>query len=168
MNKYDVVIIGAGPAGGQCARQLARQNRKVLVVERVTDFSQNNFSSAGAPLETVTDFGLPEETIGAYWTELFCQTKNFSGNWVSSKPLGVVFDFKKLREFLLRDAQQNGSVEVRMGYTFLQVRRDEGLSEISLKNVATGEITSVFTKVLLDATGPARKVVYSSEEVQPQ
>lgn len=168
MREYDVVIIGAGPAGGQCARQLARQNRKVLIVDRVTDFSQNNFSSAGSPLETLSDFDLPETTVAAYWTDIYCRTKNFAAVWKENKPLGVVFDFKKLREFLLQDAQKSGEVEILLGHTFFQVHRNGGPSEVSLKNVANGEVTSVLTKVLVDATGPARAVIYTPEEHQPE
>ena len=34
MEKYDVVIVGAGPAGGACAIALARQNLKVALLEK--------------------------------------------------------------------------------------------------------------------------------------
>ena len=33
MNRYDVVIAGAGPAGAQCARDLAARGYDVLVIE---------------------------------------------------------------------------------------------------------------------------------------
>ena len=33
-NKYDVVIIGAGPSGSMCARNLARNGYNVLLCEK--------------------------------------------------------------------------------------------------------------------------------------
>jgi thiamine thiazole synthase len=34
MEEYDVVIVGAGPAGLACAENLAKNNKKVLVIEQ--------------------------------------------------------------------------------------------------------------------------------------
>ena len=34
MKRFDVVIIGAGPAGGQCARKLTQAGQQVLLVEQ--------------------------------------------------------------------------------------------------------------------------------------
>lgn len=56
MQKYDVVVIGGGPAGGQVARNLAKKGHKILLVERFPSFLDNNFSSAGmtlAPLKRI-------------------------------------------------------------------------------------------------------------------
>jgi len=62
MQEFDVVVIGAGPAGGQTARSLAKKGVKVLLVEKYKDFSLNNFSSAGTLLFSVQKkvmLGLP-------------------------------------------------------------------------------------------------------------
>ena len=39
---YDVIVIGAGPAGGQCARELAEKGKKVLLVDKAKNFAINN------------------------------------------------------------------------------------------------------------------------------
>ncbi len=63
MEEFAVVVIGAGPAGGQCARRLAQQGIRVLLVEQHSDFSQNNYSSAASPLETMELFDLPPSVV---------------------------------------------------------------------------------------------------------
>ena len=44
MKRFDVVIIGAGPAGGHCARKLTQAGQQVLLVEQQETFSKNDFS----------------------------------------------------------------------------------------------------------------------------
>ncbi len=34
MNKFDVVVIGAGPGGYECASLLAKQGKNVAIVEK--------------------------------------------------------------------------------------------------------------------------------------
>jgi flavin-dependent dehydrogenase len=62
--KYDVVVIGGGPSGGQVARNLSKKGHKVLLVERFPSFLDNNFSSAGMTLEPLKEFNLPDKVIG--------------------------------------------------------------------------------------------------------
>ena len=50
MNTYDVAMIGAGPAGGQCARELAAEGHRVVLLEKAKTYFENNYSSGGAPL----------------------------------------------------------------------------------------------------------------------
>jgi len=63
---YDVVIVGAGPAGGQAARNLSKKGHKVLLVEKYKDFGENDFSSAVMTLEPLKEFDLPNTIIGSY------------------------------------------------------------------------------------------------------
>ena len=118
MNSYDVVIVGAGPAGGHCGRSLAKSGYSVLVLEQHQDFSKNNFSSAASPLEILKDFQLPETVVGSYWQNLEIVTTNVKRDWQAQKPLGVVFDFAKLREFLAQEVTGNGG-EVWLGHRYL-------------------------------------------------
>lgn len=166
MKCFDVVVIGAGPAGGQCARQLTQAGRRVLLIEQHETFAQNDFSSAATPLETLEKFNLPETVIGSYWQNLVIITTNIHQKWQSQNPLGVVFDFAKLREFLATQVKTQGG-EVWMGYRYLRYYKNNHNTIVELKQRSTGEIIQVETQVLVDATGPARAVMYSKKEPQP-
>ena len=166
MERFDVVVIGAGPAGGQCARQLTQAGQRVLLIEQHETFDQNDFSSAATPLETLETFNLPETVIGSYWQNLVIITTNIQQKWPSPKPLGAVFDFAKLREFLATEVQSQGG-EVWMGYRYLRYYQNHQNTIVELKQRSTGEMIQVETQVLVDATGPARAVMYSKKEPQP-
>ena len=166
MERFDVVVIGAGPAGGQCARQLTQAGQRVLLIEQHETFDQNDFSSAATPLETLETFNLPETVIGSYWQNLVIITTNIQQKWPSPKPLGAVFDFAKLREFLATEVQSQGG-EVWMGYRYLRYYQNHQNTIVELKQRSTGEMIQVETQVLVEATGPARAVMYSKKEPQP-
>ncbi len=48
---FDVIVIGAGPAGGSCARECAKRGLKVLLIERSQEIGEPNYSTAGTPKE---------------------------------------------------------------------------------------------------------------------
>ncbi|MBW4562519.1 MAG: NAD(P)/FAD-dependent oxidoreductase [Mojavia pulchra JT2-VF2] len=164
MKSFDVVVVGAGPAGGHCARLLAKAGRKVLLVERYENFSVNSFSSAGTPIETLAKFDLPNEVIGSFWKGIKIVTTNLNETWKSSKLLGVVLDFSKLKEYLANQVIAHGG-EVWMGCFYLK-KVEEDQTIIVLKSKKEGEIR-VTAKVLVDATGPSRAVMYNKKEEQP-
>ena len=167
MKKFDVVIVGGGPAGGQCARILARSGRKVLLIERFKDFTKNSFSSAGTPLETLEKFDLPEEVVGSFWNQLVIVTSNQRGAWQSEKILGSVLDFTKLREFLAKEVTNHGG-EVWMGCRYVSHSNDHNESLVTIKNNLIDEEILVSTKVLVDATGPNRSLMLQKSRPQPQ
>ncbi|BAY21962.1 monooxygenase FAD-binding protein [Calothrix sp. NIES-2100] len=165
MKNFDVVVVGAGPAGGHCARLLAKAGRKVLLVERYANFSVNSFSSAGTPIETLAKFDLPDEVIGSYWQGIKIVTTNLNETWDSPKSLGAVLDFSKLREFLANEVKANGG-EVWLGYFYLRKVEETEQTILVFKSKKEGEI-KVAAKVVVDATGPSRAVIYNKGEAQP-
>lgn len=164
---YDVVIIGAGPAGGQAARTLAKKGYKVLLVERFKDFGENDFSSAGMTLEPLNEFNLPESIVGSYWKDLVIQCSEKKYSWKSKKPKGVVLDFKKLRQFLVDDSIKNGG-KVLMGHRYVGKKIIDDIVTLTLLNTETSKNVFVKTKLVVDATGPLRKVMYDDKEEQPK
>ena len=167
MKKFDVVIVGGGPAGGQCARILARSGRKVLLIERFKDFTKNSFSSAGTPLETLEKFDLPTKIAGSFWNQLVIVTSNKRGVWQSEKTLGSVLDFTKLREFLAEEVITHGG-EVWMGCRYVSHLTNDNESLVTIKNNLIDEEISVSTKVLVDATGPNRSLILQKNSPQPK
>ncbi|HEX5964990.1 MAG TPA: NAD(P)/FAD-dependent oxidoreductase [Pyrinomonadaceae bacterium] len=64
MNRYDVTIIGAGLAGLQCARLLARQGVSVLLVDRKNALDQKIHTTGIFVRRTLVDFDIPDDCLG--------------------------------------------------------------------------------------------------------
>jgi flavin-dependent dehydrogenase len=61
---YDVTIIGAGLAGLQCTRLLARQGLSVLLVDRKNTLEQKIHTTGIFVRRTLVDFDLPDDCLG--------------------------------------------------------------------------------------------------------
>ena len=61
---YDVTIIGAGLAGLQCARLLARNGLDVLLVDRKNTLEQKIHTTGIFVRRTLVDFDLPDDCLG--------------------------------------------------------------------------------------------------------
>lgn len=167
IESYDVVVIGGGPAGGQASRNLAKRGHKVLLVERYPSFEDNNFSSAGMTLEPLDEFDLPESVIGAYWKDITIQCTGNGYDWKGESNKGVVLDFGKLRQFLADETEANGGT-VLTGHKYISKEVDGNKVLVELQKSKTSEIIQVETKLVVDATGPLRKVMYDAKEEQPE
>jgi digeranylgeranylglycerophospholipid reductase len=162
---YDVVIVGAGPAGGHCARILSQRGYRVLLLEQHTSFFENNFSSAASPLEILERFNLPETVVARFWKNIEIISTHVHRSWQSSQPLGVVFDFAKLRQFLADEVMKFGS-EVRMGCRYVKYHQDGDNLTVFLKSRGQA-IETVTTRLLIDATGYKRAVMYPHRKEKP-
>ena len=166
MPEFDVVIVGAGPAGGQCARLLALANYRVLLVEQQENFERHNFSSAATPLETLKQFDLPTEVVGSFWQNITIVTSKIERTWNSSESLGAVLNFAKLRQFLAREVTNFGG-EVWLGCRYLKYVTTENKTQVVLRTKGSKTDIIVSTKVLVDATGFTRAVIYPKKKDKP-
>lgn len=157
METYDAIIVGAGPAGGECARELTKAGKRTLLAEKANDFSVNNYSSAGAPLEIMSDFSLPEHVIGTSWNKIHMETTHNAHTWVSSERRGVVLDFSKLRGFLADESVKQGG-ELQLGTSYQSHELQNGNILVTLKD-KDRQRTTYKTKVLVDASGAERSVL---------
>ena len=164
---YDVIVIGGGPAGGQAARNLTKKGHQVLLVEKYNSFADNNFSSAGMTLEPMSEFDLPESIVGAYWNDLEIQCTKDRYLWKGGEPKGVVLNFQKLREFLADEIRSNGG-DVLMGYRYVKKEIIHDGVRVFLNNSSTKKTEIFESKMVVDATGPLRKVMFDTKEEQPE
>jgi digeranylgeranylglycerophospholipid reductase len=160
MEMCDVIVVGAGPAGGQCARELAVKGKKVILLEKAKTFLENNYSSGGAPHAIMQEFDLPLNIAGTHWNTLRVSSSRTQSTWDSPTSLGPVLDFDKLRTFLADQVLQNGG-QVYLGHTYLSHTKNPKTNsiEVKVKDLHTQQDILFKSRVLVDATGSERKVL---------
>lgn len=155
--KFDVIIVGAGPAGAECARQLSKLGRKVLVIERSMEIGHPNFSSAGTPVETLANFDLPKDLVGGEWSEILIAVKDKIKTWDFGKPRGYVLDFSELKKFLIKEAAENGA-EVLIGTAAKEpILKDDYV--VGVKHSGIFGEGEAYGDIIVDASGPAGAIV---------
>ena len=171
-NFFDVVVVGAGPAGGHCARKLSQLGHRVLLIERYKNFNVNSFSSSGTPNETLTKYQIPESVVGSFWNEISIVTSNQIGKWRSPQIQGSVLDFAKLRSFLADETIAHGG-EVWLNCLYVSHKtvaceKGDRIGDRTIVKVRRDRTDVVVeTRLLVDATGPNRSLMYANLKDQP-
>ena len=147
---YDVVIAGAGPAGGQCARDLATRNYDVLLLEAEGEDefpAGSNKSTAGTFPSVMSSFGIPDEVVMNYTDEVVLESPN--EHYVRDQT-GAVLEFAEYKQWLVEDARSEGA-EVRFDARATEPIRNDGRA-VGVRYNGDQEVTA---EVVIDATGPA-------------
>lgn len=149
-DRFDVVIAGAGPAGTQCARDLAARDYAVVVLETEPEDEfprQSNKSTGGTFPSMLTSFGIPDDVVMNFTDSIVIESPN---EYFVQEQAGGVLDFGAFKTHLVEDGQENGA----------EYRFDARVSKPIMEN---GEIVGVgysgseevYGDIIVDATGPA-------------
>ncbi len=87
-NRFDVIIIGAGPAGLACAQALAGSSLRVLLVEKNEAIGPKN--CAGALTRTAAGFDIPEDEARTFHSQLVGVDERPAVSIVLTHPLKMV------------------------------------------------------------------------------
>ena len=150
VDRYDVVIAGAGPAGAQCARDLAARDYEVLVLETEQEDEfprQSNKSTGGTFPSMMSSFGIPDDVVMQFTDSVVLESPN---DFFVREQAGAVLEFADFKRFLVADGRDRGA----------EYRFDARVSKPVMNN---GEIIGVryagseevHADVIVDATGPA-------------
>lgn len=147
--RFDVGIVGGGPAGAWLARELASKGIKILLCERSPIAGEPNFSTAGTPAFTIGRFNIPRGAIGGTWNaiEVIGPTEAMRKEY--GPAAGYVLDFRRLKQLLLAEAQERGAT-VLLGTTVEGVTSNAGGAAIRSRSGATIGTA----KIIVDASGP--------------
>ncbi|MEI8061148.1 MAG: NAD(P)/FAD-dependent oxidoreductase [Candidatus Berkelbacteria bacterium] len=106
MKKYDVAIIGAGPAGLEAAKILASAGKKVVILERNSVFGKK---VCGGGL-TTKDFalGISSEIADVKFSQVTVKTPLSTTVIKSEKPFVATIAREKLGKFLVEQDRMNG------------------------------------------------------------
>lgn len=156
MKTFDVVIIGAGLAGLQCARLLSRQGAKILLVDRKNDLTKGVHTTGIFVRKTLEDFDFPAGTLGKAVRRVTLYSPRLRAiNLESEKDEFRVGKMGFLYESFLRDCVENG-VEFSNGTRYISAEMLSGETRVTLEK--SGEGFAVKTKVLIGADGANSRV----------
>ncbi len=148
---YDVIVCGAGPAGGSCARELSKKGLKVLLLEKSLEIGEPNFSTAGTPPETIKDFDLPKEIIFSDWNSLLISGPTERTEFTFDNKIGYTMRFRELKQFLVKDAIKNGA-ETRVNANVTKaIIKDDKIVGVDFNGVYGRE--EAYAKIIVDSTG---------------
>jgi digeranylgeranylglycerophospholipid reductase len=150
MERFDVVIAGAGPAGAQCARDLAAREYDVLVLETESEDEfprQSNKSTAGTFPSMLASFAIPDDVVMNYTDSVVLESP--TEHFVREQP-GAVMEFAEFKRFLVRDSRDRGAT-----YRFDSRVSAPIVEDDDVVGVRYDGDEEVHADVVIDATGPA-------------
>ncbi|WP_142856186.1 digeranylgeranylglycerophospholipid reductase [Salinigranum halophilum] len=161
--RFDVVIAGAGPAGAQCARDLATRDYDVLVLETEAEDGfprQSNKSTGGTFPSMLTSFNVPDDVVMQFTDSIVLESPNHS---YSRPQTGAVLEFADFKQFLVDDGRAQGAeywFDTRVSGPIV-----EGGEVVGVRYNGGDE---VYADVVIDATGPSAPLARALDVVDLQ
>jgi digeranylgeranylglycerophospholipid reductase len=149
-DRFDVVIAGAGPAGAQCARDLAARGYEVCVLEAEPEDGfprTSNKSTGGTFPSMLTAFDIPNEVVQQFTESVVIESPN---DFFRREQSGSVLDFAAFKRFLVHKGKERG-VEYRFDARVSAPIVDEG----EPVGVTYSGDEEVYGEIIVDATGPS-------------
>lgn len=123
MEKYDVIIVGAGPAGLNCAKQFGRSNLKVLVAER-NGVVGPKVCAGGLTGKSIESLNLPDELIEFNFNKIHLHHKNKLFYLKDDEDFTYTIDRKKLGQWQLKQLAKFPNIEVRTAAAVSKITKE--------------------------------------------
>jgi flavin-dependent dehydrogenase len=159
MKSFDVVIVGSGLAGLQCAKLLSRRGAKILLADRKTDLTKGVHTTGIFVRKTFEDFEFPPGTLGKPVRHVALYSPRLKAfNLASRHDEFRVGKMGLLYESYLAECVKNG-VEFSAATRYVSSEQSETQStETIVKLEKNGAALAVKTKVLVGADGANSRV----------
>jgi len=107
MDKYEIVIVGAGPAGLRAAKVLAKAGKKVLVLEKNPVVGPK--ICAGGAFPKIFQLGIPEDLIERKFNLIKMHLAKRTFEIKNQDYLLATIDRKELGQWMAREAEKAGA-----------------------------------------------------------
>jgi digeranylgeranylglycerophospholipid reductase len=105
---FDIVIVGAGPAGSSAAHEAARNGSSVALLEKESVVAETVRTSGVTWVKDAQSFGIPEDCYNTIKNYSFCSPSN-TVTISDDVAKAAVLDVRKTYRHLARQAQESGA-----------------------------------------------------------
>ena len=122
MENYDVIIVGAGPAGLRCAEKLAKSDKTVLLLEK-NEIIGPKVCGGGLPNIDLERFNIPDELLEKRYKAMTIHSPFFQNEIRSDNEFLYTIDRKKFGQWQLGKIDKN-KVKIRINTRVTEIQKD--------------------------------------------
>jgi digeranylgeranylglycerophospholipid reductase len=149
--EYDLVVVGAGPAGSSAAYMAAKNGVRVALIEKEETVAHSVRTSGVTWLDTIEEFSIPDDCYNPIKNYSFCSPNNKVT--ISDKvSRAAVLDVRKTYRWLASQAEKQG-VDIFLKTNVIDVIKDSQGNIIGVKAASPDEELNFHCKVVVDASG---------------
>ncbi|MFA7319652.1 MAG: NAD(P)/FAD-dependent oxidoreductase [Parcubacteria group bacterium] len=142
MESYDVIIIGAGPAGLTAAKILGDAGKSVLLLEKNHEIGPK-ICAGGLTPKSIRYLNLPEEVIDYKYKEIVFNASHCNSRITFDEVFFYTVDRKRLGQWQLEKINRN----------FVDIRTDAHVTKIEKKFIITNDHQKIGFDHLIGADG---------------
>jgi digeranylgeranylglycerophospholipid reductase len=149
--KYDIAIVGGGPAGLSAAYSASKKGAKVVLFEKDPSFGHNVRTSGVSWIKEIEKFGIPHEYYNPVKNFSFISPNNeivIPGNEYTA----CVLDIKKTYQYLAIKAAQEGT-QLFVKSNVFDVKKNTEKKTNELKVSTPKGIIEIDATLIIDASG---------------
>ncbi len=148
---YDVVIVGAGPAGSSAAYQAALNGAKVALIEKEDTIAETVRTSGVTWIKNIKEFGIPDDCFNPIKNYSFCSPNN-EVTISDSVAQAAVLDVRKTYRWLAKEAEKHGAdIFVKTNVKDVVKNKQGDIGGVIATNPEG--VISFFAKIIIDASG---------------
>ena len=148
---FDIVIVGAGPAGSSAAHEAARNGSIVALLEKESVVAETVRTSGVTWIKDAQSFGIPEDCYNPIKNYSFCSPSN-TVTISDDVAKAAVLDVRKTYRHLAKQAQESGA-KLFVDTNVTDVITDEQKKPIGVIAKSADKEIKFNAKVVIDCSG---------------
>ena len=148
---YDLIIVGAGPAGSSAAFAAAKNGIKVALLEKEDSIAETVRTSGVTWIQNIKEFGIPDDCYNPIKNFSFCSPNN-EVTISDSVPRAAVLDVRKTYRWLAHEAEKLGA-DIFVKTNINAIIKNEKGDIRGVRGSSPKGKTAFYSKVVIDATG---------------